>query len=79
MTSNVIENINVSFHIWQNIFQPIMHQNFEVINISTLLYTTYGVGVILVGLVILLAMKGAILLTLRTNERLKKSERLASY
>lgn len=79
LSSNVVENINVSFNIWQNIFQPIIHQNFEVINISTLLYTTYGVGVILVGLVILLAMKGAILLTLRTNERLKKSERLASY
>jgi NADH:ubiquinone oxidoreductase subunit 6 (subunit J) len=44
-----------------------------------MLYTIYGAGVILVGLIILLAMKGAILLTLRTNERLKKSERLPSY
>jgi NADH:ubiquinone oxidoreductase subunit 6 (subunit J) len=79
LNSTVIENLNVSFTIWQNSFQPIIYQNFEVINISTMLYTIYGAGVILVGLIILLAMKGAILLTLRTNERLKKSERLPSY
>jgi len=79
LSSAVIENLNVSFTIWQNSFQPIIYQNFEVINISTMLYTIYGAGVILVGLIILLAMKGAILLTLRTNERLKKSERLPSY
>ncbi len=79
LSSAIIENLNVSFTIWQNSFQPIIYQNFEVINISTMLYTIYGAGVILVGLIILLAMKGAILLTLRTNERLKKSERLPSY
>jgi NADH:ubiquinone oxidoreductase subunit 6 (subunit J) len=79
LSSTVIENLNVSFTIWQNSFQPIIYQNFEVINISTMLFTFYGAGVILVGLIILLAMKGAILLTLRTNERLKKSERLPSY
>lgn len=79
LTSKVIENLNVTFPVWQNIFQPSIYQNFEVINISTMLYTIYGGGVILVGLIILLAMKGAILLTLRTNERLKKSERLAPY
>ena len=79
LTLKVIENLNVTFPVWQNIFQPSIYQNFEVINISTMLYTIYGGGVILVGLIILLAMKGAILLTLRTNERLKKSERLAPY
>lgn len=70
--TNYLENNDFVISVWQNYFQPIIYQNFEVINIATLLYTRYGLGVLLVGLMLLNAMVGAILLTLRNSGMLKR-------
>lgn len=44
----------------------------ELVNIGSLLYTKYGIGVIIIGIMLLVAMMGAILLTLRQSPALKR-------
>ena len=68
---NFLEKGDFVLSVWQNYFQPVIHQSLEVINISSLLYTKYGIGLLLVGLMLLNSMIGAILLTLRNQTSLK--------
>jgi len=44
----------------------------EMINIGLLLYTKYGVALVIIGVMLLVAMMGAIILTLRQTTLLKK-------
>jgi len=44
----------------------------EMINIGLLLYTKYGVALLIIGVMLLVAMMGAIILTLRQTTLLKK-------
>ena len=42
------------------------------VNIGLLLYTKYGMGLVIIGVMLLVAMMGAIILTLRQTTLLKR-------
>ena len=56
----------------QYYYTPLVYKNSEVIQIGVLLYTKYAVGLLLIGVMLLVAMMGAIILTLRQTSVVKK-------
>jgi len=56
----------------QSLYHPSLSENNEMINIGLLLYTKYGVALIIVGLMLLVSMIGAIVLTLRQTTFVKR-------
>ena len=56
----------------QYFYKPILVRNTEIIQIGVLLYTKYAVGLLLIGVMLLVAMMGAIILTLRQTSVVKK-------
>lgn len=56
----------------QSLYHPALSENNEMVNIGLLLYTKYGVALIIVGLMLLVSMIGAIVLTLRQTTFVKR-------
>lgn len=56
----------------QSIYNPLWAEKSELINIGLLLYTKYGIALVLVGVMLLVAMMGAIILTFRQTTLVKR-------
>ena len=56
----------------QAYYQPIWAEKYEVVNIGLILYTKYGIGLVIIGVMLLVSMMGAIILTLRQTTFIKR-------
>ena len=56
----------------QAYYQPSWLENYEVVNIGIILYTKYGIALIIIGVMLLVAMMGAIIITLRQTTFIKR-------
>jgi len=56
----------------QAYYQPLWAEKYEVVNIGLILYTKYGMALIIIGVMLLVSMMGAIILTLRQTTFIKR-------
>ena len=71
-TNYLEEHVNHLWSILNYSYHPHFHDNKEIINIGSLLYTKYGIALLIIGVMLLVSMMGAIILTLRTTSLLKR-------
>lgn len=67
-----MHNVDISPVSLQLYYNPAWFEQTEVINIGLLLYTKYGIALLIIGLMLLVSMMGAIILTLRQTTFIKR-------
>ena len=63
----------------QSYYYPLWFQKNEVVNIGLLLYTKYGIGLLLIGVLLLISMIGVIILSLKYTNLVKKQYKQKHY
>jgi len=56
----------------QAYYQPMWTEKYEVVHIGLILYTKYGMGLVIIGVMLLVSIIGAIILTLRQTTFIKR-------
>ena len=69
---NFFEKYDFAWPLLQKVYAPMYHEHLELVQIGFYLYTKYSVGLVIIGTMLLVALIGAIVLTLKQSPVLKR-------
>ena len=69
---NFFEKYDFAWPLLQKVYAPMYHEHLELVQIGFYLYTKYSVGLVIIGIMLLVSLIGAIVLTLKQSPVLKR-------